>query len=62
MGLWLCDVTSTALRDDETRSTAHGRNWSPNIGGAEIAENKIKLYLTIVTLNYIDLKEKKQDC
>jgi hypothetical protein len=33
----------------------------PNIVGAEIAENKIKWYLTIITIDYMDL-EKKQEC
>jgi hypothetical protein len=27
-------------------------------GVAEIAENKIKLYLIVITINYIDLKKK----
>jgi hypothetical protein len=37
----------------------HGHNQSPNIGGAEIAKNKIKWYSTVITIDYIDLKKKK---
>jgi hypothetical protein len=38
----------------------HGRNYNPNIGGAEIAENKIKRYLIVITIDYIDLKKKNR--
>jgi hypothetical protein len=34
-----------------------GRNSSPNIGRAEIAENKIKWYLTVITIDHIDQKK-----
>jgi hypothetical protein len=37
---------------------ASWHNLSPNIGGAEIFENKIKWYSTVITMNYIDLKKK----
>jgi hypothetical protein len=32
---------------------------SPNIGDAEITENKIKLYFTVITIDYIDLKKQE---
>jgi hypothetical protein len=34
---------------------------SLNIEDAEVFENKIKWYLTIITVDYMDL-EKKQEC
>jgi hypothetical protein len=37
----------------------YGCNFSPNIGDAEIAENKIKWYLTVITIDYIDLKKQE---
>jgi hypothetical protein len=33
---------------------------SPNIGGAKIAESKIKRYLTVITIDYMDLYKKKK--
>jgi hypothetical protein len=40
------------------QNRAHWRNYSPNIGVTEIAENKMKWYLTVFTIDYIDLKKK----
>jgi hypothetical protein len=37
----------------------HGGNYSPNIEGAEIAENKIEWYFTVITIDYIDQKKNK---
>jgi hypothetical protein len=49
----------TAVVDDGDRRT---RNWSPNIGGAaEIAENKMKSYSTVITyIDYIVVGRKKK--
>jgi hypothetical protein len=37
----------------------HGCNYSPNIWGAEIVENKIKWYLTVITVDCIELEKNR---
>jgi hypothetical protein len=34
-----------------------GRDWSPNIESTKIAKHKIKWYLTVITIDFIDLKK-----